>query len=292
MKLGTWRRALAVAGVACAAVLLTAPEAKAITITVNSITKLGGNTATGVVGSSNRRSSYDSAVSITNAGTSTADSVGASVTGGTRYASTQTSDANGVFVGSASLTATASYQVVFTVTPGLAGTVYDLEIDTSRIGAFVIRDETSASASASLSAVTGTLNGPVDGGLALAALPGLNTSSTTVQAINQANTTTLTGLTGPQVFTLTFNWTGSTNSSSGANGGDEAVVLMGLDTRINGDVGAADDYPGTSGRTNPAGDGHFVNITATITAVPEPSTFALAGIGLAVGGFAAWRRRR
>jgi hypothetical protein len=68
---------------------------------------------------------------------------------------------------------------------------------------------------------------------------------------------------------------------------------MGLDTRINSKVAAADDYPGTSGRTDPAADGHFVNVTATITQiVPEPSTYVLAGMSMLSLGAVAIRRKR
>src|SRR5262249_6778334 len=140
------------------------------------------------------------------------DAIATKVDGATRYQSTETADANGFFVGAATLTATASYQVQFTVTPQFSGTVYTLQIDTSRIGAFVVRDETSASASNSLTAVTGTLNGPTVGTLGLPSLAGLNTSNTTTSPFNQSNTFTLPGLTGVQNFTLTFTWQGSVNS--------------------------------------------------------------------------------
>ena len=286
-------RHLAFAALAVLSAAWPASQAHAISISIDSIIKLGSNTATGIYGpSSQRQSSYDSAVSVLNAGSSALDAVGNTVAAQTRYASTQTSDGDGFFQGAASLSTTASYEVKFTVNSGL-GTTYDLTIDTSRIGAFVVRDETGATAANSLGAVTGTLNGPPDGGLALASLPGLSNSSTVVSAFSQTNTTTITGLTGgPQQFTLTFTWTGASSSNSGANGGDESAILMGLDTNINGDVAAADDYPGTSGRTE-AGDGHFVLVTAEVVqVVPEPTTWAMA-LTAAVGfGTVAFRRRK
>jgi hypothetical protein len=281
------------AALAALAAIWPASQAHAISISIDSIIKLGSNTATGIYGpSSQRQSSYDSAVSVLNPGTSDLDVVGNTVTASTRYASTQTSDGDGLFQGAASLAATASYEVKFTVTPGI-NTIYDLVIDTSRIGAFVIRDETGATAANSLGAVSGTLDGPANGGLALAALPGLSNSSTQVSAFNQTNSTLLSGLSGgPQQFTLTFTWSGNTSSNSGINGGDESAILMGLDTNINGDVAAADDYPGTSGRVE-ANDGHFVFISAEVVqVVPEPTTWAMALT--AVVGFAtvAFRRRK
>jgi len=285
-------RAIAIAGCACAAILSNAPSASAISISVDSITKLAGNTATGVVGSSNRHSSYDSQVSILNPGTSNADLVGNTVVAQTRYASTQTSDDNGVLAGGADLTATASYEVKFTVTPSVPGETYDLKIDTSRIGAFVLRNEGSGGASNRLTAVTGTFTGPSQSLNSLPALPGLDSNSTVVQDINQSNTSSIVGLSGAVQYTLSFTWQGVTHSANGAVNADESVILMGLDTRISSDVGAADDYPGTSGRTNPAGDGHFVTITATVATVPEPSTFAIAGIGGIGLGLLAIRRRK
>jgi hypothetical protein len=171
--------------------------------------------------------------------------------------------------------------------------VYDLQIDTSRIGAFVVRQE-AASATNNLGAVNGTFSAPAQNLTQLAALPGLNTSSTTTSPFSQNGGTAISGFTGGvQQFTLEFTWTGRTFSGNGVNGGDESVILMGLNTQINGDVGAADDYPGTSGRTDPAADGHFVNISATITQiVPEPSTYALAAMSFVSLGAVALRRRR
>jgi len=267
------------------------PIANAISISIDSITKLDGNTATGVTGGSNRHSSYDSQVSITNAGTSNADLVGNSVVAQTRYASTQTSDDNGFLAGGADLTATANYEVKFTVTPSILGEVYDLQIDTARIGAFVIRNEGTGGASNHLTDVTGTFSAPNQSLNSLPSLPGLDSNSTVVQDINQSNSTVIPGLTGAMQYTLTFTWQGVTHSSNGLSNADETVILMGLDTRISSDVGAADDYPGTSGRTNPAGDGHFVTITATVAAVPEPSTVILALVGISGVGLVGLRRK-
>jgi hypothetical protein len=300
----TKRRLLALAALAVGSAVWPASQAHAISLSIDSITKIAPNTNTAVYynnntggnynlsGNNQRQSSYDSAVSVLNLGTSAADVVGAAVTGGTRYASTQTSDADGFAQGDSTLEAMASYQVLFTVDAPL-NAIYDLQIDTSRIGAFVMRDETSASGSNNLGAVNGTFSAPAQNLTQLAALPGLSTSSTTTSPFNQSGGTTIVGLTGGiQQFTLTFTWSGRTQSTSGANGGDESVILMGLDTRINGDVGAADDYPGTSGRTA-ANDGHFVNVTATITQiVPEPSTYVLAGMSMLSLGAVAIRRKR
>lgn len=297
-------RSFSAAVAACAALLGLASSAEAITISIDSITKISPNTNTAVYfnnntggnynlsGSSQRQSSYDSQVSVLNAGGSAADVVSNTVIAKTRYASTQTSDADGFLVGDATLETTARYQILFTVSAPL-NAIYDITIDTQRIGAFVVRDETSATASNNLGAVNGTFAAPAQGLNSLAALPGLNTTNTTVSPFNQTNSNTLLAFTGGvQQYTLVFTWTGRTFSPSNANGGDESVILMGLDTRINGDVGAADDYPGTSGRTA-SGDGHFVTVSATIVQiVPEPSTFLLAGMAGIGMGLVVWRRRK
>jgi hypothetical protein len=297
-------RNFALAALAVCSAIWPANQAEAISISIDSITKISPNTNTAVYfnnntggnynlsGSSQRQSSYDSQVSILNAGTSSADVLSAAVTAGTRYASTQTSDADGFLVGDATLETTARYQILFTVNAPL-NVVYDLQIDTARVGAFVVRDETAASATNNLGAVNGTFSAPAQGLTQLAALAGLNTTNTTTLPFNQTGGTSIAGFTGGvQQFTLEFTWTGRTFSPSNANGGDESVILMGLNTQINGDVGAADDYPGTSGRVA-ANDGHFVNVTATITQiVPEPSTYALAALSFVSLGAVALGRRR
>ena len=295
----TTRRFLLAAAAACASLLGFARPAEAISIQIDSITKVAPNTNTGIYFGNNnnstnnqRQSSYDSAVSVTNAGGAAADVVSSTVTAGTRYASTQTSDSDGFLQGDAILDTTARYQILFTINAPL-NAIYDISIGQQRIGAFVVRDETSASSSNNLGAVNGTFTAPAQGLNSLAALPGLNTSSTTVSPFNQVNATLIAGFNGGvQQYLLDFTWTGRTQSTNGANGGDESVILMGLDTRINGDVGAADDYPGTSGRVA-ANDGHFVTISATITQiVPEPSTIVLSGMAGLGLGLVMWRRRK
>jgi hypothetical protein len=72
--------------------------------------------------------------------------------------------------------------------------------------------------------------------------------------------------------------------------GAEIAVLDGLDTGLNPALGSLQHYPSGSGHTNPAADGQYVTISATVTSAPEPSTLILA----ALGGLAllAWRCRR
>lgn len=285
------RRALAVAGVSCAAVLLTAPEAKAITVTV-STTFLGGNTAD-FTDSSPPVAQNLSLVSTPDAGGSAPDTVGSSVDGQGRYRSITVADSDAANFASISRGATHNYRVTVTVDAANALDTYDIKIDTKLLGALVVRNEGGAAGVADISAVAGSLNGVGNGGLNLADAGGLNTNSTTATQINLANTLTIGG-TGDGVYTIDFIWT--TNTSSGNNvlsGGDEGAVLLGMQGTVS-SVNAADDYPGTSGRANGlAEDGHWTTVTVTLTqVVPEPSSIALAGLGAIGVGLAAWRRRR
>ena len=290
------RSALALAGVAFATVLLTAPQAKAITLTVTSLVKLGGDTGNYVQNNSANAGEWQSAISTLNAGGSKIDTLGQTISGATRYAAVLGSDSDALNFASRNDSATSNYRVAFTVSAPI-GYTYDLKIDTRFIGALVNRNEGGAAGSESVTSnVTGTLNGVGNGGLTLATLTSQSSqNNTSTVNISKSNSFTLVGLTGTNNYQLDFTWSQSTSSGNNVlNGGDEAVVLLGLGTGISptaGLIGAADDYPGTSGLTA-ANLGHFVDLTATITAVPEPSTLALAAIGLVGGAFAAWRRRR
>lgn len=285
------RRALAVAGVSCAAVLLTAPEAKAITVTV-STTFLGGNTAD-FTDSSPPVAQNLSLVSTPDTGGSAPDTVGSSVNGQGRYRSITVADSDAANFASISRGATHNYRVTVTVDAANALDTYDIKIDTKLLGALVVRNEGGAAGVADISAVSGSLNGVGNGGLNLADAGGLNTNSTTATQINLANSLTISGA-GDGAYNIDFIWT--TNTSSGNNvlsGGDEGAVLLGMQGTVS-SVNAADDYPGTSGRTNGlAEDGHWTTVTVTLTqVVPEPSSIALAGLGAVGVGLAAWRRRR
>ena len=188
---------------------------------------------------------------------------------------------------------TSNYRVTISITPDNPLNVYDLTINTSRLGALVVRNEGGAAGTADISAVTGLLNGVGNGLLGLADPGALNTNSTTVIQINQSNQLILAGLTGNQVFQLDFTWSASAGSGNNIlNGGDEGVVLLGQPGTVS-QVGAADDYPGTSGRSPQSADGHFVSATVVVTQiVPEPSTIVLSGMAGLGLGLVMWRRRR
>lgn len=146
--------------------------------------------------------------------------------------------------------------------------------------------------------VTGRLNGGVDGLLGLttsANQGGTSATSGTQTNVNAGNSKTVTG-TGNGVFTLRFTFTTSASSPQNIINGDEQAARFGLQ----GTMGStsADDYSGPSGALRPnglssdplLGDGHFVNAVLTVVTVPEPSTFALLGLGLI--GLGAMRFRR
>jgi len=100
-------------------------------------------------------------------------------------------------------------------------------------------------------------------------------SSPTNKVINQASSTTVTGVTGAFTLVLDFVWTAEAFSNN-----DEGAVRLGLSSVVSGV--SAGDYPGPGAR-NEASDGHFVDDPATVTStlVPEPASALLLGLGLA-----------
>jgi hypothetical protein len=214
----------------------------------------------------------DSATSIINVGGSIADSLGASVSAQTRYAQYVWADN---FSGSTTHTPTSDYRIILDVTSAGAGTVYDLEIDATRLGALTLYEDCCFSStvfsSASIGAVTASVGGLIEGALGMSGL-GINQSPLNLD-INQASSLLLTGLTGNFQLVLDFAWTASAFSNN-----DEGAVRLGMESSVSGMT--AGDYPGPGGRTL-ADDGHFVSVTANVTAVPEPSTALLVGLGLA-----------
>lgn len=300
------RNALPLMWAAPLALLLASP-AGALTISGVSIATTGANTAnnktttlgSNLFGETGGYLENLSATSVTNAGGSTADVVNNTVTAGTRYASMLAVDTGQNEA--RNRTATSAYTITFTVT-GLPNVIYDVVIDTSRLGAVTRIDDTNTNRQgiASVGAVTGTLNAVGNASLGLAAAANYNATesvNSNVATINQSNSLLLTNQTGVNVYTLTFTWSSTVNDpvATAVTGNDEIAVRLGLaGTTSDGSGGAdrtsADNYPGTGARTA-ANDGHFVNVTAKVTAVvPEPGTLSLLGLGLAGLSFAGRKR--
>ncbi|MEO1935755.1 MAG: PEP-CTERM sorting domain-containing protein [Myxococcales bacterium] len=106
------------------------------------------------------------------------------------------------------------------------------------------------------------------------------------QSFSEAGSSSLTGLSGTTTLNFVVDWTSSADNT----GDDEAAVLLGLDeagSPVSGVV--AGEYGNLSPSRVAADDGHFINVSATVTAIPEPGTLVLLGMGLA--GLAAHRRR-
>jgi len=241
------------------------------------VTANGGNTADSTTGADE----FLSSMTVIDAGGTVADLIGNQMTAGTGYATKTSNDAAGN--GTNTYNTTSDYNVTFTV-DGDGAASYDITIDTSRIGAFTLVNDGGGGglADASMSGVTGASSVAGTGTLNLAALTGVTGGGNQDSPFSQADTFTMTGLTGTTVVSLDFSWTSSTYSQQ-----HEAAIRMGIDgTQA---AISADDYPGVGARTL-AGDGHFVDITATVTAVPEPGTALLLSLGL-IGLTVSGRRR-
>jgi hypothetical protein len=106
------------------------------------------------------------------------------------------------------------------------------------------------------------------------------------QSFSEAGSSSLTGLSGTTTLNFVVDWTSGADNTQN----DEAAVLLGLN-EAGGPVGgvSAGEYGALSPARVAADDGHFITVSATVTAIPEPGTLVLLGMGLA--GLAAHRRR-
>lgn len=268
------------ASVALAAFLTTSVDAASISI-LNVAMDMTGTTADQISGTARNQSTS----SLTNSGGTVSGGVGASVNAGGRFAAsvsakettvdfanfpTATSDFNASFI--------FSFDVI-----AEAATDWSLLIENLRLGELSVVDDDLDGAgfgTASISESTATINDLGEAALSLAAASS--------GALNQTSSTTLAG-SGNQSFTLKFVWSAqATSTSAFFTDGDSAAVMLGLDAVLD----HVNDYP-RAGSVVASDDGHFVNVTATITsiaAIPEPTGGAL--LAFVVGGVATVTRRR
>ena len=260
-----------------AAVLLLVTPVSALTISSVSATANAGNTADTSVAPNE----FLSSTAVLDAGGTVADVLSSMVTAGTQYMSTTSSDASGA--GSTAMNATSDYRLAFTV-DGDGSAEYSITIDASRVGAFTLVNDpgVGTDANASMGAVTVVSSLGGTGTLGLAALAGATGGGNQDVVFNQNGTVTYLGLSGITVVSLDFSWTLDTDSAQ-----HEAAIRMGMAGSLA--LLSADDYPGVGSRTI-GSDGHFVNVTATVTAVPEPTTALLLSLGL-IGLTVQGRRR-
>jgi hypothetical protein len=263
-------------GVGLVTALALAPAANALNITGLSVTTNAGNTADQLTNTGNPRSQVDSNTAIlTSPSGPVADTIGSALSFQTQYSWLVAADREGPGVATTTQNATADYSITFTVS-NPTGATYQIDVNTLRVGALTIGDDDAtggATGTATLNAVTGSMNAVVDSALGLAGVGSFSQGTTGASAFSQSGSTfTITSSALSQSYTLNFNWTGTASSSK-----DEAAIRMGIQGGLTG--ATADDYPGTGGRTI-GGDGHFVTVNTQIIATPEPAPAALIGFGL------------
>jgi hypothetical protein len=270
---------------AWAAALLLASGASALDITGLSITTSGTtNTADGIQDTGNNRFQVASSTSVTLAPSGpVADTIGSLLQFQTRYASVVAQDREGG-AAAGEQAATHEYIITFTVdNPGLA--TYQIDISTLRVGALTLVTDDAGTGSASIGSVSGTLDAIVEGALALAAVGPLAGSGGGTTAFSQSGSTlTVTSSAASQLYTLRFLWTSSATSTR-----DEAAIRMGIDGSMSSST-TAENYS-LDGRSL-TGDGHFVNVSATVIAAPEPAPAALISLGLIALALRGRRARR
>ena len=245
--------------------LLFVAPAGALTIQIDSVSLGASNTA-------------DSATNVSAAQLLTASDSVPDVAGGP-FADVDARWAGSVFANDASASATANWQVTFTVIAN-PGVVYDLVILQELAGAFTIVDDSPGFGAGTVGELTGTLNGLPN---PLLTMPvGVDSTATSTATVSvpfqRSRILELDALVGTQTFTLAFNFAIDAQSSL-----DQIAVQLGLPGGI-----AAADYPGVSGR-DAATDGHHLLLSTRVISapVPEPSTLPLVLFGLI-----AFRRNR
>jgi|GEM_PF-2349284 len=292
---------LVTAALLAAATLASVNQAQAALI-INLDSAVNSSTANVTTGGATDKREFNSVLDTLQGSDSDGDFVGSSVFISTRLSSLTVADKDsGTFLTQAPNTqnATVNYSLTFTVADPGAGRVYDLRIDTSRIGELTVRNDSSnGTATLTLGAITASYTGVglPSGSNALAGQTltsaGGNNPAFYNNAFNQAGFVTVAGLTGQQTITLGFSWAQNVTSvnSGGLNSGtgDDGAIRLGRSTTTNGSAGL---YPGNNNR-NIDLDGHFVTVQATMVVVPEPGTLVMASMAAFGFAFMAVRKRR
>jgi len=276
--------------------LCISPAANAIQISVSALNATG----TSFAGPTTDRAAAQG-LTVTDAGGTTPDAVGASVDGATHYFSNAAADWPIAFSGgTARATINSDYTVNVSVIPDDPGTTYEMIVNTSILGELTLLDDVAGtqSTAAVITDVVGRLNGVITSGLGIAGIAqsfSVGTGLNLAEQVNIAasNSLNLGIFSGPQVFTLRYTFGTQASAPQSALGADEAAARFGATGPLGG--ATADDYPGPGDVVDrdQALDGHFVTVRANVlTIVPEPSTFAI--LTLAGAGFVAlaWRRKR
>jgi hypothetical protein len=252
---------------AAGALVLWAGAAQALSITGLSVALGPSNTANATNDAgANRTQVTSSAGLVGSAPGPVADVVGASVSFDARYAALIAADREAA-AGTTTQNATAAWTITFTIDNPTGG-VYQIDIDTSRVGVLALVTDSGGTGTASLGALTATLDGLAAPGLGLGAMSltgglggstNVNQSTTTLSIVDSALTRTMT---------IAFTWTASASGSQ-----DEAAVRLGL-------AGGLSSTTADDGST--ASDGHHVGVDVTLLSVPEPRSAALLLVGVAL----------
>lgn len=194
-----------------------------------------------------------------------------------QYAATLGVDAR-FFAATDALTLDADYTIQIVLSAAV-GEAWQLTVDTRRTGALTLEEDGGGSAGVQLGAVNASLSGATlaGGSLGLTAVGGLVGDAGGDLPFDQSATAILTGVgTGaPQAISLTFTFSATADTVAVGGNGDEGALRLGTDSSLF--LFGAGGYPGAGNRAL-AGDGHFVS--ASLTSVPQPGSFALVCLGL------------
>jgi hypothetical protein len=236
--------------------------AKNVTNTLDSTTDTGSN-----------RMQTTSTVAVTLAPVAAADTLNSFTEFITRYSMMVAADRTNTTGGANTVSMTSNYSITFSVSNPTLATVR-VDINTLRVGALTSIHDSSGNSTITLGAITGQLDTVTQARLGVSAVGGTASTSAINTSFSQAGTT-VSVITNAAVtaYTLNFSW-----SSSASSNYDGAAIRMGNSGGLSSTT--ADDYPGAGSRTQ-SGDGHFVDVKATIIATaPEPDSGGLLALGL------------